>query len=139
MESPLRTGVGSPLTGAFDTKHNEVQISIPADFFAKIGKGRTLTNGAKLTGLSITTRRNEGGFLVPNADEAGSLGCPFVVGARNSTVMAQAVTGSQTVPSAVDTRPVPGRLASTGLPLGLPVLALGLVLAAGLVVRRRLG
>jgi hypothetical protein len=36
----------------------------------------------------------------------------------------------------VDRRPVPG-LAATGLPTGLPVLALGLVLAAGVVLRRR--
>jgi hypothetical protein len=39
------------------------------------------------------------------------------------------------VPSLVDRRPVPG-LAATGLPMGVPVMALGLVLVAGLAVRR---
>ena len=137
MESPLRTGVGPALTGSFDAANSEVRVNVPADFFSKVGKGKTLSKGAKLTGFAITTRRNEAGLIVPNADEAGSLGCPFVVGAQSASVGGpQGPVGSGTVPSPVDRRPVPG-LAATGLPAGLPVLALGLVLAAGLVVRRR--
>ncbi|MCU1621882.1 MAG: hypothetical protein JWL79_727 [Frankiales bacterium] len=137
MESPLRTSVGSALTGSFDNKTNEVRVNVPADFFSKLGKGKTVTKGAKLTGFAITTRRNEGGLIVPNADEAGSLGCPFVVGAQAVSVGGpQGPTGTGMVPSPVDRRPVPG-LAATGLPMGVPVMALGLVLAAGLAVRRR--
>jgi hypothetical protein len=136
MEWPLR-GKSAPLTGSFDLKHNEVRVNVPADFFSKIGNGKALSKGAKLTGFAITTRRNEAGLIVPNADEAGSLGCPFVVGAQSASVGGpQGPVGSGTVPSPVDRRPVPG-LAATGLPAGLPLVALGLVLAAGLVVRRR--
>ena len=138
MESPLRTGVGNALTGSFDAATNEVRVNIPADFFTKYAKSKALSTGAKLTGFAITTRRNEGGLIVPNTDEAGSLGCPFVVGAQSVTVGGpQGPVGSGTVPSPVDRRPVPG-LAATGLPFGVPMLALGLVLGAGMLVRRRL-
>ena len=134
MESPLRTSVGSGVTGTFDKTKSEVRINVPGDFFSKLGKGPALAKGAKLTGLSITTRRQEGGLLVPNADEAGSLGCPFVVGAQ-AVASGPATGGGSTVPSGVDRRPVPS-LAATGLPLGLPVMAVGLLLGAGLLVRR---
>ncbi|MFN2538970.1 MAG: sialidase family protein, partial [Mycobacteriales bacterium] len=139
MESPLRTGVGPPLSGSFDAATSEVRVNVPADFFSKAGKGKPLTKGSKLTGFAITTRRNEAGLIVPNADEAGSLGCPFVVGARSSTSAGgpQRPVDAGTVPSRIDRRPVPG-LAATGLPMGVPLMAVGLVLGAGLLVRRRI-
>ncbi|MGB8650953.1 MAG: hypothetical protein WCD35_09850, partial [Mycobacteriales bacterium] len=141
MESPLRTSVGGALTGTFDKAASEVRIEVPADFFAKLGKGPVVTTGAKLSGLGITTRRNEVGAIVPNADEAGSLGCPFVVGAVAGPLArtANAPSGSTTVPSAVDRRPVPAALPATGLPTGLPLVALGLLLGGGVLLRRRLG
>ncbi|MCU1587066.1 MAG: hypothetical protein JWN31_559 [Frankiales bacterium] len=132
MESPLRTTVGGSLTGTFDKAKSEVRINVPADFFSKLGKGPVLAKGAQLTGLAITTRR-EAGVIVPNADAAGSLGCPFVVGA-------QAATGPQrrpvTVPAKVDHRRPPV-LAATGLPLGLPLIGAGVVLGAAVLLRRR--
>jgi hypothetical protein len=125
-----RTQVGPALTGAFDKKASEVRVVMPAGFLAANKLGAAITKGTKLTGLTITTRREEAGVLVPNADEAGSLGCPFVVGARS----AGAATPT-TVPSRVDARPAPGRLPATGLGLGLPLLAAGVLLLA--VVLRR--
>jgi len=139
MESPLRTSVGSGLTGSFDKAKSEVRINVPGDFFNKLKKGPVVAKGAKLTGLAITIRRDEANAVVPNADEAGSLGCPFVLGAQSKSLSANSVsppTGTQTVPSAVDHRPVPA-LAATGLPTGLPLVAAGLLLGSGLLLRRR--
>ncbi len=130
MEAPLRTTVGSGLTGTFDKAHSEVRINVPLDFFRKLGKGTLVGKGATFNGFALTSRRQDG-VLVPNADEAGSTGCPFVVGS-GSRVAAHAVT----VPSAVDARPVPN-LAATGLPEGLPFVAGGLLLGAGALLRRR--
>ncbi|MCW2544346.1 MAG: hypothetical protein JWM40_1898, partial [Frankiales bacterium] len=129
MESPLRTSVGGPLTGKFDKAKSEVTINVPRDFFKKIGKGPVVAKGAELSGLTITTRR-QAGVIVPNADTAGSLGCSFVVGA-------QAASPSRpTVPAEVDHRPPPA-LAATGLPLGLPLIGAGILLAAAVLLRRR--
>jgi hypothetical protein len=73
---------------------------------------------------------------VPNTDEAGSLGCPFVVGARAASVGgAEGPVGGGTVPAPVDRRPVP-HLAATGLPAGIPLMAVGLGLLA-VALRRR--
>jgi hypothetical protein len=137
MEAPLRTSVGGPLTGTFDEKKSEVRVEVPVDFFSKLGKGPVVGKGAKLSGFAITTRRVDA-VIVPNADAAGSLGCPFVVGAKAVALGGgpQPPTGTGTVPSPVDHRPVPG-LAATGLPFGIPLLAAGLLLTAALLVRRR--
>jgi hypothetical protein len=131
MESPLRTTVGGSLTGNFDTTASEVRVAVPTTFFAGLAKkGPVVGRGSTFAGLTITTRRDLVGAIVPNADVAGSLGCPFVVGAQASTA-----TAPTTVPSGVDARPAPGRLPATGPIAGLPFLALGLlVLAVG--VRR---
>jgi hypothetical protein len=80
-----RTQVGAALTGSFDKKASEVRVVVPAGFFAANKLGPAVTTGSKLTGMTITTRRQEAGAVVPNADEAGSLGCPFVVGAGSSS------------------------------------------------------
>ena len=141
MEAPLRKTVGGPLTGTFDKGHSEVRINVPVDFFNKLNKGPVLTKGATFTGLAITSRRQDA-VIVPNADEAGSLGCPFVVGAASTPVTRTASPTTDpprsagTVPSAVDNRPVP-HLAATGMPEGLPFLAAGLLLGAGTLLRRR--
>jgi hypothetical protein len=125
-----RTTVGGALTGSFDKRASEVRVVVPAGFFAAAKLGPVVAKGSKLTGLTITTRRDEANFIVPNADEAGSLGCPFVVGGQAATAAAPT-----TVPSGVDARPAPGRLPATGPIAGLPFLALGLlVLSVG--VRR---
>jgi hypothetical protein len=142
MESPLRTTVGDPLTGAFDKTRSEVRISVPGGFFSKLKKGPVLTKGSKLVGLAITTRR-QAVVIVPNADEAGSLGCPFVVGAQpaakpTATTPRTGPAPVMTVPSRVDARPVPQHLPATGLPEGLPLMTAGLVLGSALLLRRRL-
>jgi hypothetical protein len=130
MESPLRTTVGKPLTGTFDKTANEIRIEIPATWFKDLGKGPVIGNGSKVSGLAITARRSEANRLVPNVDEAGSLGCPFVVSATSSTT-----TSPGTVPAPVVKRPVPP-LATTGSNAGLPLIAAGLAVGA-LALRRR--
>ena len=132
MESPLRTTVGGPLTGSFDKTASEVRVAVPVGFFAGLAKkGPVVTTGSKFAGLTITTRRDVLSLIVPNADEAGSLGCPFVVGAQSATRPAPT-----TVPAQVDNRPVAGRLPATGLGTGGVLLALGLV-AGAVGLRRR--
>ena len=125
-----RTQIGGTLTGAFDKKASEVRVVVPASFFAANKVGPVVKAGSKLTGLTITTRRDEASRVIPNADTAGSLGCPFVVG--SPTVSARSATGvtTTTVAAGVDGRPVPERLAATGLGAGLPLLGLGLLVAA---------
>lgn len=140
LESPLRTTAGGSLTGTFDRKLSEVRINVPGYFFSKLKKGPVLAKGSKLVGLAITTRRQDG-VIVPNADAAGSLGCPFVVGGQAAAparpTAAQGVTPPVvTVPSPVDAQPVP-HLAATGPPAGVPLVATGLVLGAALLMRRR--
>jgi hypothetical protein len=130
----LASGAATSLkgvTGRFDTKSNEVQVDIPGSAFAAAKLGPVVGKGASFVASSAQSRRIVGAGLAPVTDVAGSLGCPFVVGAAASS---PASTG--TVPSAVDRRPVPGALAATGLPTGVPVLAAGLLLTAGLVLRR---
>jgi hypothetical protein len=134
MESPLRTGVGGPLTGSFDKAASEVRVEVPANFFTTTPKkSPVVTTGSKFTGFAITTRRDVASLIVPNADSAGSLGCPFVVGAQAATP-----AKPTTVPGKVDGRPTTptGQLPATGLGVGLPLVALGLVLGA-LGIRRR--
>lgn len=132
LESPLRTTVGGPLTGSFDKAASEIRVEVPTTFFAGLAKkGPVVTAGSTFTGLAITTRRDIASALVPNADVAGSLGCPFVVGAQAARRAAPT-----SVPAQVDNRPVPNRLPATGLGAGLPLAALGLVLSA-VAVRRR--
>jgi hypothetical protein len=133
-----RTQIGSPVTGAFDKKASEVRVVVPAGFFAANKVGPMVKAGSKLTGLAITTRRDVASHFIPNADTAGSLGCPFVVGVHGGTVTAKAATTPTltTVPARVDGRPTPARLPATGLGTGLPLLGLGLVLAA-VAARRR--
>jgi hypothetical protein len=125
-----RTSIGGALQGAFDKKASEVRVELPATFLSNLKLAPVIAKGAKFTGLTITTRRDEAGRVVPNADAAGSLGCPFVVGAT-----AAAATRPTTVPSKVDARPAPNQLPATGFGLGLPLLALGL-LALAAVARR---
>lgn len=125
------------VTGRFDLKSDEIQVDIPGDAFAAAKLGKVVGKGASFVASSAQSRRVIGTGLAPVTDVAASLGCPFVVGAQASAVGGPTgPTGTGTVPSPVDRRPVPG-LAATGLPVGVPVLALGLVLGAGLVVRRR--
>lgn len=156
MESPLRTSVGGGLTGEFDRKTNEIRVHIPGNFFAQLNKGPVVGKGATFTGLAITSRRNDAGLIVPNADTATSLGCPFIVGgapqapkpptkhssARGGAAVDagstnQGLTGL-TVASAQDSRTIPGMRRGNityDLPTGLAVIALGGAL--GLVVARR--
>jgi hypothetical protein len=101
-----------------------VRVELPATFLSNLKLAPVIAQGAKLTGLTITTRRDEAGRIVPNADAAGSLGCPFVVGAQ------AAAARPRTVPAGVDARPAPGSLPTTGWRLGLPFVALGLLLLA---------
>jgi hypothetical protein len=126
LQSPRGTGVGGAMQGAFDKAHNEIRIAIPGDTFKKIGKGPALGKGAKVTGLSLDTRRGYPAALSPVADSAGSVGCPFFVGG-----------GSQgtTVAAGVDGRPLPS-LPDSALPTGLALFAMGLLLAMASMVRR---
>jgi len=134
------TGVSlKGVSGRFDTKTNEVQVDIPGDAFAAAKLGKVVAKGASFVASSAQSRRVIGAGLAPVTDVAASLGCPFVVGAQAAAVGGPAgPSGTGTVPSPVDRRPVPAHLAATGLPVGLPIVALGLVLTGGLVVRRRL-
>ena len=133
------TGVAlKGVTGRFDLKSNEIQVDIPGDAFAAAKLGKVVGKGSSFVASSAQSRRVVGTGLAPVTDVAASLGCPFVVGAQAAAVGGPTgPSGVGTVPSPVDRRPVPG-LAATGLPLGAPLLALGLVIAGGLVVRRRL-
>lgn len=156
MESPLRTTVGGALTGTFDKKASEIKVNIPADFFSKIKKGPVVRKGDKITGLAITTRRDDAGLIVPNADAAGSLGCPYYVGGAapkgSATTTASASSNAQagtpsdhqagqlTVPSGQDTRSVPqtrARSASRDLPVGMAAIGAGVLLGCALLVGRR--
>jgi hypothetical protein len=130
LKTTGRTLIGGALKGAMDKKTSEIRVELPATFLSNLKLAPAVTTGSKFTGLTITSRRDEAGRVIPNADEAGSLGCPFVVGARS----AGAATPT-TVPGQVDARPAPGRLPATGLGLGLPMIAVGLV-ALAFVVRR---
>ncbi|MCU1603410.1 MAG: hypothetical protein JWO22_4119 [Frankiales bacterium] len=135
------TGVAlKGVTGRFDTKSNEVQVDIPGGAFAAAKLGTVVGKGSTFVASSAQSRRVIGTGLAPVTDVAGSLGCPFVVGARATSVGGTTgPVGTGTVPGQVDGRPVPGgRLASTGLPAGLPVLAAGLLLGTALALRRRL-
>ena len=134
------TGVSlKGVTGRFDLKSNEIQVDIPGDAFAAAKLGKVVGKGSAFVASSAQSRRVVGTGLAPVTDVAASLGCPFVVGAQSAAVGGPTgPSGTGTVPSPVDRRPVPGHLASTGLPVGVPLAALGLVLAGGLLARRRL-
>ncbi|MDX6199437.1 MAG: hypothetical protein QOJ79_2588 [Actinomycetota bacterium] len=125
LKTTGRTQIGAALTGAFDKKASEVRVNVPVDFLSKLKLAPVMATGSKLTGLTVGSRRDEAATVLPAADLAGSLGCPFVLGAK-------AATGATptTVPSKVDARPAPGRLPATGLGLGLPLLAAGVLLLA---------
>jgi hypothetical protein len=126
LQSPRSTTVGGPMKGAFDKAHNEIRIAIPGGTFKAIGKGPALARGAKVTGLSLDTRRGYPAALSPVADSAGSVGCPFVVGGAS---------GGTTVAAGVDSRPLPS-LPDSALPTGLALFAMGLLLAIASMVRR---
>jgi hypothetical protein len=126
LQSPRSKTVGGPLKGAFDKAHNEIRIAIPGSTFKAIGKGPALGEGAKVTGLSLDTRRSYPAALSPVADTAGSVGCPFVVGASSR---------GTTVPAAVDNRPLPS-LPDSALPTGLALITAGLLVGIAATVRR---
>jgi hypothetical protein len=133
------TGVAlQGVTGRFDTKTNEVQVDIPGDAFSKAKLGGVVGRGSSFVASSAQSRRVIGTGLAPVTDVAGSLGCPFVVGAKAVAVGGpQGPIGSGTIPSPVDNRPVTGgHLASTGLPVGVPLIAVGLLLGTAVLVRR---
>ncbi len=134
------TGVAlKGVKGRFDTKTNEIQVDIPGDAFATAKLGNVVGKGASFVASSAQSRRVIGTGLAPVTDVAGSLGCPFVVGAAATHIGGgTGPTGTGTVPGQVDGRPVTGGpLASTGLPAGVPFLATGLILGAISGLRRR--
>jgi hypothetical protein len=95
IESPARTGVSDDVQFVVDKPHNQFRFTIAADALSKISgdaKGPTIGAGSTITGLSITTRRSEGGSLLPNADEAGGL-CAFVVPKNGSITSATLPAG----------------------------------------------
>jgi hypothetical protein len=95
IESPTRTSVSDDVQFVVDKPHNEFRFTIPADALSKIdgdAKGPVIGPGGKITGLSITTRRSEGGHFLPNADEAGGV-CGFVVPQQGSITSATLPTG----------------------------------------------
>jgi hypothetical protein len=106
LESPRGTVVGPAVSGAFDQKTNEIRIVIPRDFFAKAKLGPMVTKGSTVLGLLLNTRRSYPAALAPVADNAASLGCPFVVGAQDAAVGhgKAAPRGTTTVPAREDTR-----------------------------------
>ncbi|MDP9183843.1 MAG: hypothetical protein M3P04_13845 [Actinomycetota bacterium] len=126
LQSPRSTAVGGPMKGAFDKAHDEIRIVIPAGTFKAIGKGPVMSKGAKVTGLSLNTRRGYPAVLSPVADSAGSPGCPFVVGASSR---------GTTIPAAVDNRPLPS-LGDSALPTGLALIAFGLLMVIATGIRR---
>jgi hypothetical protein len=109
LESPRGTVVGPALTGAFDQKTNEIRVVIPRDFFVKAKLGPRVSDGASVVGLLLNTRRSYPAVLAPVADNAASLGCPYVVGAHDTTVGhgKTAPRGTGTVPARQDTRRTP--------------------------------
>ncbi|MDP9102160.1 MAG: glycoside hydrolase [Actinomycetota bacterium] len=137
-----RTTVGGPLTGAFDKASSEVRVDVPVGLFAAAGKGPVVKPGARFTGLAITTRRDDANLVVPTADVAGGLGCPFIVPSGRVRAHAE-VTPTLTVPAGLDTRPVPltaaraARLPATGSPTAVALVAAGLLLAVAGFRRRR--
>jgi hypothetical protein len=136
MESPLRTTVGGPLTGAFDKTTSEVRIVVPSTFFTSLTPAvPAFTTGEKITGLAVTARRDIANAIVPNADEAAGL-CPFVVPAA---ALSQAVAAPRVL-GPMDNRPVPGTrsgsVTTSGLPVTVPFAASLLLLIAALAARR---
>jgi len=127
LQSPRSSPVGGPMTGAFDKAHSEIRIAIPAGTFKKIGKGPAVRKGSAFTGLALNTRRHYPAALSPVADNAGGVGCPFVVGGSGS--------GGTTVNAAIDGRPLPS-LPDGTLPVGLALMTLGMVLAIAASIRR---
>jgi hypothetical protein len=138
MESPLRTGVGDPLTGTFDTAKSEVRIVVPSTWFGTLDPKQTgFSTSEKITGLGITSRRNIANAVVPNADEATTL-CPYIVRVNASTGGGSGSGSGVTVPAPSDNRPIPGTggLATTGLRSEIPIVAGVLLLGAAFIARR---
>jgi hypothetical protein len=95
IESPIRTGVSNDVKFAVDKPRNEFLFTIAANALSSIkgaAQGPTIGPGSHITGLNITTRRSEGGRLLPNADEAGGV-CPFVVPKTGSITAATFPSG----------------------------------------------
>jgi len=95
IEAPVRTGVSNDVKFAVDKPHNEFTFTLASDALAKISgaaKGPVIGPASRLTGFSITTRRSEGGRLLPNADEAAGV-CPFVIPKTGSITAATLPSG----------------------------------------------
>ena len=95
IESPTRTGVSDDVKFVVDKAHNEFRFTLAADALNKIkgdAHGPVIGPGSEITGLTITSRRSEGGRFLPNADEAGGL-CSFVVPAHGSITAATLPSG----------------------------------------------
>ena len=143
IESPTRTGVSNDVTFAVDKPHNEFTFTLAADALSKISgdaHGPVIGPGSKITGLSITTRRSEGGRLLPNADEAGGV-CTFVVPAKGSITAATLPSGRGGGDGYLPAAPAPGARAAATRDL-VPSLVFAMLIGACAAVwtgRRRRG
>ncbi|HEU5033993.1 MAG TPA: hypothetical protein VFT62_04440, partial [Mycobacteriales bacterium] len=149
IESPTRTGVSNDVVFKLDKPHNEYTFTLAANALAKISdaqkRGPVIGPGTQISGLSITTRRSEGGRLLPNADEAAGL-CPFVV-PQHGSISAAMLPGDVGGPSNTGANPgllpaAPAVAAGSSLLRGtVPALALAVLFgaAATIVSGRRRG
>ncbi|MDQ1705802.1 MAG: hypothetical protein QOF18_2168 [Frankiaceae bacterium] len=145
IESPTRTGVSNDVKFTVDKAHNEFTFTLPHDALAKItdkkAQGPVIGPSSTITGLSITTRRSEGGHFLPNADEAAGV-CPFVVPKHGSIAQGVGPTGgSGDNPGLLPAAPRLGA-SSTVLRESLPGALLALLVGACAVAwtgRRRDG
>jgi hypothetical protein len=96
--------------------------------------------GSEITGLTITSRRSEGGSLLPNADEAGGL-CSFVVPKHGSITAAALPTtpgnGGDGYLPAAPAAPVGSRAPRDVVPAAVFAVLVGLCAAMWSGRRRR--
>ena len=142
IEAPVRTGVSNDVKFVVNKPRNEFEFTLPANALSGIkgaAKGPVIGPGSKITGLTITTRRSEGGRLLPNADEAGGL-CPFVVPKSGSITAATLPGGSGNAGDGYLPAALSPQVGSTTLANVLRSLVFAILVgacAAALVGRRR--
>jgi len=117
------------LHGTFDDAHNEVTIDLPADVFGKVSDkafiAPPLSSGAKLTGLTGETRRDDPPVLAPVADSAAGV-CPATL----TTVSGGSAGGAVGFLPSAPQLPPPAQRIAAGLAIAVAVGA-GAAFVAG--------
>jgi hypothetical protein len=130
------------LTGAFDTAHNEIRVDLPAGVFAKSSdpalRVKSLTAGAKLTGLKSETRRSftQGpapAGLSPVADSSAGV-CPATLGGSGHSSGSVGGSGNAGLLPKAPVAAAGSALRRTAGPIGLALMLGG---GAAIASRRR--